>query len=132
MSMTDPVADMLTRIRNAAQAGHDTVLIPTSGVKKELARVLKEEGYITDCSLIEEKGQGRIKIKLKYSGDRDPVIVKIKRESRPGLRIYVGKDDVPRVLNGLGIAILSTSKGVLTDRKARELGVGGEILCSVY
>lgn len=132
MSMTDPIADMLTRIRNAAQAGHKNLTIPASGLKEQLARVLKEEGYITDFSMIKDSKQGLLKVSLKYAEDEKSVITKISRISKPGLRRYVGKDDIPKVLNGLGISILSTSSGIMTDKSARKLGVGGELLCLVY
>jgi small subunit ribosomal protein S8 len=132
MPMTDPLADMLTRIRNAQQAGHRDLTIPASRLKQEVAAVLKSEGYIQDAVKVEDKKQGLIKITIKYGPTREAVIREIKRVSKPGCRRYVAKDDIPRVLNGLGIAILSTSKGVMTDRKARELGVGGELLCTVY
>ena len=133
MSMTDPIADMLTRVRNAAQAGHKDLLIPSSGLKVQLARVLKEEGYIIDFSTIKDTKQGLLKVVLKYADDDEKsVITKISRISKPGLRRYVGKDDIPKVLNGLGISILSTSSGIMTDKSARKLGVGGELLCLVY
>ncbi|MEE9543572.1 MAG: 30S ribosomal protein S8 [Thermodesulfobacteriota bacterium] len=133
MSMTDPIADMLTRIRNAAQAGHKDVDIPASKVKEQVARVLKEEGYVRDYSTKKDTKQGILKVVLKYADeDEKSVITKISRMSKPGLRRYVGKDDIPKTLNGLGISILSTSSGVMTDKKAREMGVGGELLCFVY
>ena len=132
MSMTDPVADMLTRIRNAAQAGHKDLIIPASGLKEQLARVLKEEGYIKDFSMTKDTKQGLLKVVLKYAEDEKSVITKISRISKPGLRRYVGKDDIPKVLNGLGVSILSTSSGIMTDKSARKLGVGGELLCLVY
>ena len=132
MSMTDPIADMLTRIRNAAQAGHKEVPIPASKVKEQVARVLKEEGYIRDYSTKKDTRQGILNVVLKYSEEEKSVITKISRMSKPGLRRYVGKDDIPKTLNGLGISILSTSSGVMTDKKAREKGVGGELLCYVY
>ena len=132
MSMTDPIADMLTRVRNAAQAGHKDLIIPASGLKEQLARVLKEEGYITDYSTAKDSKQGLLKVVLKYAPDEKSVITKISRISKPGLRRYVGKDDIPKVLNGLGISILSTSSGIMTDKSARTLGVGGELLCLVY
>lgn len=132
MSMTDPIADMLTRIRNAARAGHKEVSIPASKIKGQVARVLKEEGYIRDYSVKEDTKQGILTVVLKYSEDETSVITKISRMSKPGLRRYVGKDDIPKTLNGLGISILSTSSGVMTDKKAREKGVGGELLCFVF
>ena len=131
--MTDPIADYLTRVRNAVSAKHRVVEIPTSNLKKEITRVLFEKGYILNYKFIDEGPQGSIKIALKY----DPVnkvnaIKKIIRVSTPGLRRYVGYKDMPRVLNGLGIAIISTSKGVMTDKEARSMEVGGEVLCYVY
>jgi small subunit ribosomal protein S8 len=133
MVMTDPIADMLTRIRNAIVARHDKVDIPFSRLKRDMAVILKEEGYIEDFQTTESAGVHKnIVIKLKYLDEEVPVIKGLKKVSRPGLRVYVGKDEVPRVLNGLGIAILSTSKGVLTDRESRERSVGGEVLCYVW
>lgn len=132
MSITDPIADMLTKIRNAVKVRHKDVLSPLSGTKKELARILKEEGYIKDFSLVKDDGKGFIKIQLKYSASKKSVITNIKRVSKPGLRVYVGKEEIPKVLNGLGISIVSTSKGLMTDRAAREQGVGGELLCTIY
>ncbi len=132
MTMTDPLADMLTRIRNALRAGHKDVTVPSSKLKLEVVRILKEEGYIKDFAFIKDNKQGLIKIQLKYTDSKKGAITKIERISKPGLRRYVGKDEIPRVLNGLGVAILTTSRGVLTDKKARELGVGGEVICTVY
>lgn len=132
MAMTDPIADMLTRIRNAVQAKHKTVSIPSSGVKKEIARILKEEGYIDNFSVIEDKKQGIIKVTLRYVEDMGSAITEIKRLSKPGCRKYVGKDDVPSIINGLGTAVLSTSKGLLSGKNATAQGVGGELLFSVY
>ncbi len=132
MSMTDPIADMLTRIRNAIQAKQPEVTMPASKLKLEIARILKEEGYIKDFSFLKGEKFGHLKVTFKYSSAKASSITNIKRSSKPGLRKYVGKDGIPRVLNGLGVAIVSTSKGVMTDRKARELGVGGELLCTVY
>lgn len=131
MAMTDPVADMLTRIRNGLKAGHKTVTMPSSNFKTAIAAILKEEGYIKDCKV---KKQGKfdfIDVSLKYYEDK-PVITNLKRESRPGRRLYVDSDNIPRVLNGLGVAILSTSKGVVTGKKAKELKLGGEYICSIY
>ena len=129
MSMTDPIADMLTRIRNAQLSEKQSVMMPTSKLKVSIAKVLKDEGYIDDFAVRgEEKPQ--LELSLKYYAGR-PVIEKIERVSRPGLRIYKPSRDIPTVMNGLGIAIVSTSKGVMTDRKARGLGVGGEVLCIV-
>lgn len=132
MVLTDPIADMLTRIRNALQAEKEEVIVPASKLKMEIARILRKEGYINDFQYIEDSKQGLLKIYLKYTPDGQPAISGLKRISKPGGRIYVPKDKIPRVLNGLGIAILSTSKGVLTDREARRLGVGGEVLCFVW
>lgn len=132
MAITDTVADMLTRIRNASHARHKEVVIPSSIFKLSIAKILKEEGYIKDYELIKDNKQGIIKIQLKYAPSKKEIVSAIKRVSRPGLRIYVKKDKVAKVLNGLGISILSTSKGIITDRKAREMGVGGELICMVY
>jgi small subunit ribosomal protein S8 len=128
--MCDPVADMLTRIRNAQQSEKQSVAMPSSKLKVAIARVLKDEGYIDDFALRGDSGKALLEIGLKYYAGK-PVIEKIERVSRPGLRIYRPSDDLPRVMNGLGVAIVSTSKGVMTDRKARGLGVGGEVLCIV-
>jgi small subunit ribosomal protein S8 len=130
MSMCDPVADMLTRIRNAQQSEKQSVTMPSSKLKVAIAGVLKDEGYIDDFAVRGDSGKVLLEIGLKYYAGK-PVIEKIERVSRPGLRIYRPTDDLPRVMNGLGVAIVSTSKGVMTDRKARGLGVGGEVLCIV-
>jgi small subunit ribosomal protein S8 len=130
MSMSDPIADMLTRIRNAQATDKVSVAIPSSKVKLAIAKVLKDEGYIEDFAQRAVDGKSVLEIGLKYYAGK-PVIEKIERVSRPGLRIYKGRDDIPRVLNGLGVAIVSTSRGVMTDRRARETGVGGEVLCIV-
>ncbi len=130
MSMSDPIADMLTRIRNAQMTEKSMVSMPASKLKKAIAQVLKDEGYIDGYAVAQQGAFPEIEIALKYYAGR-PVIDKIERVSRPGLRIYKGSDDLPRVKNGLGVAIVSTSKGVMTDRKARSLGVGGEVLCIV-
>lgn len=132
MVMTDPIADMLTRIRNAVQATHETVDVPASNMKKAIANILKEEGFIRDYQIIEDGHQGTIRIFLKYGPNREAVIHGLKRISRPGLRIYCRKDEVPKVLGGLGIAIISTSKGVITDKQARKEAVGGEVVCYVW
>jgi len=133
MSMTDPVADMLSRIRNGIQAHHDRVEIPASKLKVEIARILKSEGFIRNYSLADkEKPQGTLRIDLKYSPDGEPVIHGIERISRPGRRVYRNKQEIPRVLDGLGLAIVSTSKGVLSGSEAAKSGVGGEILCQVW
>lgn len=130
MSMSDPIADMLTRIRNAQATEKVVVAIPSSKVKVAIAKVLKDEGYIEDFAKRSVDGKDVLEIGLKYYAGK-PVIEKIERVSRPGLRIYKGRDDIPRVMNGLGVAIVSTSRGVMTDRRARETGVGGEVLCIV-
>ena len=132
MSMTDPIADMLTRIRNACQAKHPRVDVPASNLKRELARVLAESRFIANFAVIEDDKQGVLRLYLRYDSDNKSIIHGLKRVSRPGLRQYSGKTDIPRVLRGLGIAIVSTSKGVMTDREARAGGVGGEILCNVW
>ncbi|RBP67414.1 SSU ribosomal protein S8P [Alkalibaculum bacchi] len=130
--MTDPIADMLTRIRNANNAKHDTVEIPASNEKKAIAKILLEEGFIKNVEYIDDNLQGIIKIALKYGANKERIITGIKRISKPGLRVYSNKEELPKVLNGLGIAIISTSKGVVTDKVARKAGVGGEVLCYVW
>ncbi len=130
MSMSDPIADMLTRIRNAQAVEKASVSMPSSKVKAAIAQVLKDEGYIDGFAVKGEAGKSELEIGLKYYADR-PVIEKIQRVSRPGLRIYKGSGEIPKVMNGLGIAIVSTSKGLMTDRKARANGIGGEVLCIV-
>ncbi|MDD7510825.1 MAG: 30S ribosomal protein S8 [Peptostreptococcaceae bacterium] len=133
MTMTDPIADMLTRIRNANTVGHKTVDIPASKMKKSIAEILLEEGYISGFDVIEDNKQGIITIEMKYgASNKEKVISGIKRISKPGLKVYAKAGDVPKVLGGLGIAIISTSNGVISDKKARELGVGGEVLCYVW
>lgn len=131
--MTDPIADFLTRIRNAIKAGHKVVDVPASGLKKDITRILYEKGYILSYKFIDEGPQGTIKIALKYNQKTKlPAIKSIDRASRPGLRKYVGVDELPRVLNGLGIAIISTSRGIMTDKEAAKENIGGEVLCYVY
>jgi len=132
MTMTDPVADMLTRIRNANTAGHKTVEVPASKMKKSIASILKDEGYIEDFEYVDDGKQGVIKIKMKYAPNKTRVISQLRRISKPGLKVYVKAEDVPRVLGGLGIAIISTSKGVISDKDARRIGVGGEVVCYVW
>lgn len=132
MQISDVIADMLTRIRNANSAKHETVDIPASGMKKSIADILKEEGYIASYQIIEDGKQGVIRITLKYGRGKQNVIQGLRRVSKPGLRIYSNCEDMPKVMNGLGIAIVSTSKGVMTDKKARELHVGGEVLAFVW
>jgi len=132
MSMTDPVADMLTRIRNANTARHDRVEVPASRLKEEIARILQDEGYIKSYRYMEDQKQGMLRIYLKYSSDKQKTISGIKRISKPGRRVYIGKAELPRVLNGLGIAIISTSHGVMTESDCKRTGVGGEVLCYVW
>ena len=132
MQITDPVADMLTRIRNANSAKHDTVDVPASNLKKAIAQILLDEGYIKAFNVVDNGNQGIIHITLKYQAKKQQVISGLKRVSKPGLRIYAGADEIPYVLKGLGIAIISTSKGVMTDKKARELHIGGEVLAFVW
>ena len=131
MQITDAIADMLTRIRNAGTAGHPTVMVPASNLKKAIAQILVDEGYIASFETIEDDKQGMIKITLKYAAKKH-VISGIKRISKPGLRVYADKENLPKVLGGLGIAIISTSKGVMTDKAARKLGVGGEVIAYVW
>ena len=130
--MTDPIADMLTRIRNGNNAKHDSVDVPASNIKKELAQILLNEGFIKGFDCIEDSKQGIIRIDLKYGQNKEKVISGIKRISKPGLRVYVKNDNVPRVLGGLGMAVISTSKGMMTDKQARKSSVGGEVLCYVW
>lgn len=130
--MTDPVADFLARIRNSIKARHQKVDVPASKLKLEIARILKEEGYITNFKPTEEEGNKVIRVYLKYGPDNAPAIAQVSRVSRPGCRVYVGRNEIPRVLGGLGINILTTPKGVMTGRQARKEGLGGEILCEVY
>lgn len=133
MSVTDPIADMLTRIRNAIMARHDSVLIPASKTKISIAHILKEEGFITDYEVVKgDTPQRVIKIQLKYTGKKEPILTGLKRVSKPGLRVYVGKGEIPRIYEGLGITILSTPSGVMTGRQAWRKGVGGEILCYIW
>ena len=132
MQITDPVADMLTRIRNANSAKHDTVDVPASNLKKAIAQILLDEGYIKAFNVVDNGNQGVIHITLKYQAKKQQVISGLKRVSKPGLRIYAGAGEIPYVLKGLGIAIISTSKGVMTDKKARELHIGGEVLAFVW
>ena len=135
MSMSDPIADMLSRIRNAAMREHETVSMPASGIKERLAAVLKDEGYIEEYQVLPGEPQAVLRMKLKYVGDRRnrrPVISGLKRVSSPGCRIYVGKDEIPWVLSGMGIAVLTTSRGLMTGQRARRLGVGGEVVCQIW
>ena len=130
--MTDPIADMLTRIRNANQMRYEEVNVPASNVKKEIARILKEEGFINDYKIVDNDAQGSIQITLKYTDKKERVINGLKRISKPGLRVYVQKNEVPKVLNGLGIAIISTSKGIMTDKEARKENIGGEVIAYIW
>ena len=130
--MTDPIADMLTRIRNASSAKHDTVDVPASNMKKEIARLLLQEGYITSYEIVEQEVQDKIVITLKYGPNGEKVINGLKRVSKPGLRIYAGHDELPKVLGGLGVAIISTPKGVMTDKEARKANHGGEVLAYIW
>ena len=132
MTMTDPIADMLKRIRNANTVGHKTVDVPASNMKKSIAGILKEEGYITDFEVIDDNKQGVIRITMKYGADKERVISGLKKISKPGLKVYAKRNEVPKVLGGLGIAIISTSNGIISDKKARQLGVGGEVICYVW
>lgn len=132
MQITDPIADMLTRIRNAGTARHESVDVPASKMKKAIAQILLDEGYIKAFQLVDDGTQGLIRITLKYGANRIKAITDLKRVSKPGLRVYAGAQELPRVLHGLGIAIVSTSKGVMTDKKARELNIGGEVLAFVW
>ena len=132
MQITDPIADMLTRIRNANNAKHDTVDVPASNMKKAIAQILLDEGYIKNFQLIDDGTQGVIRIALKYNAGKEKVISGLRRVSKPGLRVYAGADELPKVLRGLGIAIVSTSKGVMTDKAARKAHVGGEVLAFVW
>ena len=130
--MTDPIADMLTRIRNANTVGHDTVDVPASKMKKSIAEILADEGYIKGFDVIDDNKQGTIRIEMKYGAGKERVISGIKKISKPGLKVYAKANDVPKVLGGLGIAIISTSKGIVSDKEARKLGVGGEVICYVW
>lgn len=132
MVMSDPIADMLTRIRNANQVRHETVEMPSSTIKKEIAEILKREGFIRDAEFVGDKKQGIIRIFLKYGPNNERVITGLKRISKPGLRVYTKSTEVPRVLGGLGIAIISTSKGMLTDKEARQAKSGGEVVCYIW
>ena len=132
MSVTDPIADMLTRVRNAVAARHRYVLVPASKVKVAIARIMKEEGFIGGFELSRDRPQPFIRIWLKYTEDREPVLSGLKRVSKPGRRVYAGRRDIPWVQSGMGVAVLSTPRGVMTGRKARKLGVGGEVLCHIW
>ena len=132
MSLTDPVADFLARIRNAIKARHQKVDVPASKLKFEIARILKEEGYIANFKAVEEEGHKLVRVQLKYGTDNEAAISNLARISRPGCRVYVGRNEIPRVLGGMGINILTTPRGVMTGRQARKEGVGGEILCEIW
>jgi small subunit ribosomal protein S8 len=132
MTMTDPIADMLTRIRNSSAVKHETVDIPASNIKKEIASILLEEGFVKGYDIIEDGKQGIIRMQLKYGKNNEKVITGIKKISKPGLRVYAKKDEIPKVLGGLGIAIISTSKGIITDKNARKEGVGGEVIAYIW
>jgi small subunit ribosomal protein S8 len=131
MTMTDPVSDLLTRIRNASDARHETVDIPSSKLKIEITRILKEEGYVSNYHLIQDTKQGVIRVQLRYAAGKKPVISSLDRVSRPGCRVYAGKSEIPSVLGGLGICIVSTSQGIFTGKQALEKGLGGEVLCTI-
>ena len=132
MTMTDPIADMLTRIRNANSVGHESVDVPASKIKKSIAGILADEGYINGFDVIDDGKQGIIKITLKYGANKEKVLSGLKRISKPGLRVYASRDELPRVLKGLGIAIISTSQGIMTDKKARAKNIGGEVLAFIW
>ncbi len=132
MVMTDPISDFLTRVRNANMVNHEKVEIPASKVKKAIAEIMREEGYIKDCEFIDDGKQGIIRIYLKYGANKQKVITGLRRISKPGLRVYAKKDEIPRVLGGLGTAVISTSKGIMTDKEARKQGLGGEIICYIW
>ncbi|MDA8235084.1 MAG: 30S ribosomal protein S8 [Clostridia bacterium] len=132
MVMTDPIADFLTRIRNANTVNHEKVEIPASKMKKAMAGILKNEGFIKDCEFIEDGKQGVLRVYLRYGPNKEKVITGLKRISKPGLRVYAKKDEVPKVLGGLGVAVISTSKGIMTDKQARKEGLGGEVICYIW
>lgn len=132
MVMTDPIADFLTRIRNANTVYHDKVEIPSSNMKKAMAEIFKTEGFVKDVEFIDDGKQGVIRVYLKYGPNREKVISGVKRISKPGLRVYAKRDEIPRVLGGLGMALISTSKGIMTDKQARKQGLGGEVVCYVW
>jgi small subunit ribosomal protein S8 len=132
MSMSDPIADLLTRIRNAGMVYHDKVELPASRVKRDIAELLKAEGFIKDVEYIADKKQGILRLYLKYGANRERVITGLKRISRPGLRVYAKKDEIPKVLGGLGVAVMSTSKGIMSDKQARNAGLGGEVIAYIW
>ncbi len=130
--MTDPIADMLTRVRNANNVRHKTVVIPASNVKRSIAAIMKQEGFIKDYEFVKDDKQGILRVQLKYGPNQERIISGLKRISKPGLRVYVKKDELPKVLGGLGMAVISTSQGLMSDRQARETGTGGEVLCYIW
>ncbi|MFO8191779.1 MAG: 30S ribosomal protein S8 [Bacillota bacterium] len=130
--MTDPIADMLTRVRNANNVRHKTVEIPASNVKRSIAAIMKQEGFIKDYEFVKDDKQGILRVQLKYGPNQERIISGLKRISKPGLRVYVKKDELPKVLGGLGMAVISTSQGLMSDRQARETGAGGEVLCYIW
>ncbi|MFQ5586843.1 MAG: 30S ribosomal protein S8 [Thermodesulfobacteriota bacterium] len=132
MSMTDPIADLLTRMRNAAKAGHQSADIPSTRLKQDILKIMEDEGYIAGFEIMKSGNREVLRVRLRYMADKRGAISSLKRSSKPSLRKYVGKDEIPNVLNGLGLAILSTSQGVMSGRRASELGIGGEVLCTVY
>lgn len=132
MSMTDPIADMLARIRNAIMVQHSQVLVPNSRIKLAIVRILESEGFIQDYEVTKDRPQAMIRIQLKYTEDKEPVLTGLQRVSKPGCRVYAGKGEIPWVLSGMGVAILSTSNGVMTGNEARRLGIGGEVLCYIW
>ena len=132
MQITDPIADLLTRVRNASTAKHPSVDVPASNLKKAIANILLEEGYVKGVQVVEDDKQGMIRIQMKYGQDKERVISGIKKISKPGLKVYAKAEDVPKVLGGLGIAIISTSQGLISDKEARKLGIGGEVICYVW
>lgn len=132
MAMTDPIADLLTRVRNANMVNHEKVELPASKMKKAIADIFKTEGYVKDCEFIDDGKQGIIRIYLKYGSNKEKVITGLKRISKPGLRVYANKEEIPRVLGGLGTAVISTSQGIMTDKEARKKGLGGEVICYIW
>ena len=132
MSMSDPIADFLTQIRNANDVYHEKIEIPASRLKTEVARIMKEEGFISDYKYIEDNKQGKLRIYMKYGPNREKVVSGLKRISKPGLRVYANKDELPKVLGGIGVAVISSSRGLVTDKEARKEGIGGEVLCYIW
>ncbi|UMZ75407.1 30S ribosomal protein S8 [Natranaerofaba carboxydovora] len=132
MSMSDPIADFLTQIRNANDVYHEKVEIPASNLKTEIARIMKEEGFISDYKYIEDNKQGKLRVYMKYGPNKEKVVSGLKRISKPGLRVYANKDELPKVLGGIGVAVISSSRGLVTDKEARKEGIGGEVLCYIW